>query len=135
MGEQLSLTVIDRIKDRVHAVVAAYRKRLRGCRHIDVRIEVSEAKGGYAQNGTAKESYEDAELSMGIRVHAGEGMIAPGYFGRLLGSTDVRQLEVVLGDGIDHAYRRTWADLDLPASRLPRAAQGGRRWLIGCQRS
>jgi TldD protein len=135
MGEQLSLTVIDCIKGRVHAFVAAYRKRLKGCRYIDVRVEVSETKGGYAQNGTAKDSYEDAELSMGIRVHAGEGMIALGYFGHLLGSTDVRPLEVVLGDGIDHAYRRAWANLDLPASRLPRAAQGGRRWLIGCQRS
>jgi TldD protein len=110
MSEHLALTVIDRIKDHVHAMVVDYRKRLKGCHYIDVRLEVSEARGGYAQNGTAKESYEDAELSMGIRVHAGESMSAPGYFGRMLGSTDLQQLEAVLGDGIDHAYRRAWAN-------------------------
>jgi TldD protein len=110
MSERFSLTVIDRLKDRVHAFIANYRKRLQGCHYIDVRLEVSEAKGGYAQNGAAKESYGDAELSMGIRVHAGESMIAPGYFGRVLGSTDVQRLEAVLGDGIDHAYRRAWAN-------------------------
>jgi PmbA protein len=54
--------VIDQIKDGVHAFVTDYRKRLRGCQYIDVRIEVSESKGAYAQNGTAKESYEDAEI-------------------------------------------------------------------------
>lgn len=110
MSERLSIAVIDRIKDRVHAFVTEYRKRLKGCHYLDVRIEVSEAKGAYAQNGTAKESLEDAELSMGIRVHAGESMIAPGYFGRGLGSTDVQQLEAVLSEGIDHAYRRAWAN-------------------------
>jgi TldD protein len=110
MSERLSITVVDRIKDRLHAFVIDYRRRLKGCHYLDVRLEVSESKGAYAQNGTAKESSEDGELSMGIRVHAGESMIAPGYFGRVLGSADVQQLEAVLSDGIDHAYRRAWAN-------------------------
>ena len=54
MSELLSLTVIDRIKDRVHAFIADYRKRLKGCHYIDVRREISEANGGYAHNSTAK---------------------------------------------------------------------------------
>lgn len=110
MSESISIAVIDRIKDRVHALVTDYRKRLKGCHYIDVRIEVSESKGGYAQNGTAKESLEDAEISMGIRVHAGETMTAPGYYGRVLGRTDLQHLERVVGEGIDHAYRRAWAN-------------------------
>jgi TldD protein len=110
MTERLSIAVIDRLKDRVHAFITDYRKRLKGCYDLDIRLEVSESKGAYAQNGTAKESSEDAELSMGIRVHAGEGMIAPGYFGRVPGSADLPQLEAVLSDGIDHAYRRAWAN-------------------------
>jgi hypothetical protein len=52
MSESLSLTVIARIKDRVHAFVADYRKRLKGCHYI-VRCIISEAKGGYAHHSTA----------------------------------------------------------------------------------
>ena len=37
-----------------------------GCHLIDVRINHNEAKGGYAQSGTAEERDEDAELCMGI---------------------------------------------------------------------
>jgi hypothetical protein len=55
MSEHLSLTVIDYFNDRVHVFVADYRKRLKGCHSIDLCADVSEAKGGYAQNGTAKE--------------------------------------------------------------------------------
>jgi hypothetical protein len=82
MSEPLTIAAIDRIKGRVHAFIADHRKRMKGCHCLDVRIEASESKGGYAQDGTAKESLEDAEPSMGIRVHAGKSMIAPGYFGK-----------------------------------------------------
>ena len=51
MSEPLSLTVIDHAKDRVHAF--DHRKRPKSCHHSDVRIELREAKGGYARNGTA----------------------------------------------------------------------------------
>jgi hypothetical protein len=44
MSEPLSLAVIDRIKDRIDTFVADSRKRLKGCRYIDVRIEIREAK-------------------------------------------------------------------------------------------
>ena len=85
MIESLSLTVIDRIKDRVHAFVADYRKRLKGCHYIDVRREISEAKGGYgyAHNRTAtwKPAMRDAPSSIVTprfwrRCGGGRGMIA-----------------------------------------------------------
>ncbi len=110
MSEQISLDVIDRIKDRVHAFLIDHRKRLKGCQYIDIRVEVSESKGAYAQNGSAKESQEDAEISMGIRVLAGESMIAPGHYGCVLGSVDLQNLEKMVGEGIGHAYRRAWAN-------------------------
>jgi len=110
MSEPISLAVIDRIKDRVHTLVTESRTRLKGCQYIDVRIEVSESKGAYAQHGTPKESQEDAEISMGVRVHAGESMIAPGHYGRVLGSTDLQNLEGIVSEGIERAYRRAWAN-------------------------
>jgi predicted Zn-dependent protease len=110
MSDGFSFAVVDRIKERVHAFVADNRNHLKGCHDLDVRLEVSEAKGACVQNGTAKQSYDDAELSIGIRVHAGESMIAPGYFRRELGSTDVQQPETLLGDGIELAHRLAWAN-------------------------
>jgi hypothetical protein len=83
MSEPLSLTVIDRIKDRVHAFVADYRKHLKGCHYIDVHREISEAKGGYTPNNTAewKPAMRDAPAlsqppGFGRRCGGGRGMIA-----------------------------------------------------------
>jgi hypothetical protein len=82
MSESLSLTVIARIKDRVHAFVADYRKHLKG-RHIDVRRESSEAKGDYAHYSTATGNRlcrTHLALSrppgVGRRCGGGRGMIA-----------------------------------------------------------
>jgi hypothetical protein len=72
MSEHLSLTVIGHLNDRVHAFVADCRTRLKGCHYVDVRVDCNEGKGGYAQDGTAEERDEDADLSKGIRVRAGE---------------------------------------------------------------
>ena len=54
MSEHLSLTVLGYLNNRVHVFVADYQKRLKGCHSIDLCADVSEAKGSYAQNGTAK---------------------------------------------------------------------------------
>ncbi len=49
MRELLTCTLIERIKDRVHAIVVDYRQRRNGCHYIDVRLDVSAARGGYAK--------------------------------------------------------------------------------------
>jgi hypothetical protein len=83
MSESLSLTVIARIKDRVHAFVADYRKHLKGRHYIDVRRVISEAKGGYTHNSTAtwKPAMRGATgiiaaPGFGRRCGGGRGMIA-----------------------------------------------------------
>ena len=63
MGEPLSLTVIGRLKDRIHAFVANYQKRSMGYHYSDARIEISEGQSGYAQNGAAKERDADAAIA------------------------------------------------------------------------
>jgi hypothetical protein len=66
MRKHLSLTGIGHLNDSVHVVVADLRTRLRGCHLIDVRINHNEAKGGYAQSGTAEGRDGDAEICMDI---------------------------------------------------------------------
>ena len=88
MSEHLGLTVIGHLNDRVRVFVADCRKRPKGCHYIDVRVGCHEAKGGYAQDSTAKEGDEDAELTVGICVRAGESMRAPGYLVYVPDSTD-----------------------------------------------
>jgi hypothetical protein len=109
MREHLCIAVIGRIKDRTHASVGDYCERVQRCHDLDMCLEVGNAQGTHAQNATAEARSEEAEFAMGIGVHAGESVIAPGYFGRGLGSTDVQQLEAVLSDGSDPASRRAWA--------------------------
>ena len=81
-------------------------------RYADVRLEAIEGKYAAAENGDSKGAGEDAILGFGVRVLAGDGMAAPGYFGRGLGEADIPQLERILDEGLDAAYRRAMANAD-----------------------
>ena len=69
-----------------------------------------------AENGASKFSGEDYGFSFGVRVLAGERMVAPGYFGRSLGAADLDSLEKILREGIEKAYRRAMANGELKAT-------------------
>ena len=107
--EHLCIAVIGRIEDRMRISVRDYCERVQRCRDLGMCLEVGDAQGAYARNGTAKARSEDAEFAVGIGVHAGESVIAPGYSGPGLGSTDEQQLEAALSDASDHVSRRAWA--------------------------
>src|SRR5262249_5574485 len=75
--------------------------------------EVREGKYAASENGASKSSGDDYGFAFGIRVLAGDRMVAPGYFGRGLGAADVVNLEQILKDALLAAYRRAMANADL----------------------
>jgi TldD protein len=107
--QKVSIDVIPEIRDAVFDLVMKYAKSKRFCRYADVRIEISEGKGAVAENGMDKASGEDYGFAFGVRVLAGEHLAAPGYFGELIGSSDLPRLNERLREGLDHAYDRAVA--------------------------
>ena len=85
------------------------------CRYADLRIEVTEEKHAGAENGTSKYAGEDSQFACGIRVLAGDGAVAPGYFGQMLGKPDLPRLAQTLASGLKHASRMG----SRPAARAP----------------
>src|SRR3989442_15257706 len=98
----LIATVTPLVEERVHE--AAW--RLPHLRYADLRLEVTEAKGAGAENGTPKFSGDDQTLALGVRVLAGDRMSAPGYVGLTLGVADVPNLARIVGEALEQAYRR-----------------------------
>src|SRR5262249_61990511 len=90
------------IEERVHSAA----RRLPHLKYADLRLEVTEAKGAGAENGTPKFSGDDQTLAIGIRVLAGDRMSAPGYVGLTLGGADVPNLARIVGEALEQAYRR-----------------------------
>ena len=90
-------------------------KRLPGLRYCDVRIQVKEEKGAVAENGNEKMSAEDYAFDFGVRVIAGGRTSAPGYYGRVLGATDMDRIGEVVRDGIRQAHHRARASARMKA--------------------
>ncbi|MFQ5880620.1 MAG: TldD/PmbA family protein, partial [Dehalococcoidia bacterium] len=107
---KVTIDAIADIRSAVHDLIRRYPRSLRYCRYADLRIEASQGKAAVAENGMDKHSAEDYGFSFGVRVIAGEGVAAPGYFGQTLGSADLPKLSRLLRAGIDHAYRRALAN-------------------------
>jgi len=103
----LSVELLDRKRDTIYNILQESRT-LPDFKYGDVRVEVVETRMGMAQNGQPKLSIEDQRLSIGIRVIAGDGVTAPGYYGFRLGSG--RLLTRSLREGLKHAYVRAIAN-------------------------
>jgi len=73
MSERPSLTVITHLNAWVSILVADYRKRPKGCHHIDVRVDCHEVRRGNAPRLPATKKAENAELFKRIAVQAGGG--------------------------------------------------------------
>jgi TldD protein len=107
---------VDQVKPLVHEVMVSHARALPHLRYADVRLDVSEGKFASAENGSAKAAGDDYGFSFGIRVLAGDRMVAPGYFGRGLGGADLARLEQLLKEGLLAAYRRAMANAELKAA-------------------
>ncbi len=101
---------IDTIKHATAELTADAPSDYPFCRYADLRLEVIEEKQAGAENGAPKYSTEDRRLAVGIRVLAGDRVIAPGYFGQSLGTADLPHLAKKLAAGMTHAYERAVAN-------------------------
>jgi len=110
MTTSISTDLIERVAPMVRDLVTS-RSRTH-LRYADIRLEVIEGKYAAAENGDPKGAGEDATMGFGVRVLAGEAMAAPGYFGRGLGEADIPDLERVLAEGLEAAYRRAMANAE-----------------------
>lgn len=112
MGKRITIGIIDEIKEMIYSRVTEHAKGLRYLCYADIRIEADEGRWAVAENGSEKLSGSDYGFSFGVRVLAGEGCVAPGYFGQRLGSADLDQLKGRLEEGLEHAYRRALANAE-----------------------
>ena len=106
----ISTDLVEAIKKSAAEFTADAPSGYKFCRYADLRIEVIEEKQAGAENGAPKYSAEDSLLAVGIRVLAGDGVIAPGYFGQALGTADLPQFTKKLAAGMKHAYERAVAN-------------------------
>ncbi|MBI4588486.1 MAG: TldD/PmbA family protein [Candidatus Rokubacteria bacterium] len=116
MARKITTDLVDSIKEMVHHLATTHARSFAHLTYADLRIEVAEGKAAAAENGSSKFSTEDYGFAFGVRVLAGERMIAPGYFGRSLGAADLDQLEKLLKEGLEKAYRRAMANGELKAT-------------------
>ena len=108
-ASRVTVESLDRFRGNLQSLVAEKTKTLPNLRYCDLRIEVREEKGAVAENGTEKGSSEDYAFDFGVRVIAGGRTSSSGYFGRVLGATDLNRLENVVWDGIKQAHNRARA--------------------------
>jgi TldD protein len=88
------------------------RRRLPHLAYADLRLEVVEGRFAGAENGGSRASGADASCAAGVRVLAGDRTIAPGWIGIVIGDADVPNLETLLREAIQRAYRRAIANAD-----------------------
>src|SRR5712692_10601228 len=113
MPHGIGIELIDRITPLVEEVVTSPARTLVHLRYADIRVDVSAGKWAAAENGASKDSGDDYGSAFGVRVLAGDRMVAPGYFGQGMGAADLRHLERLLKDGLLAAYRRATANAEL----------------------
>jgi len=113
MPTAINTDLIERVTPLVRDLVASRARP--HLRYADIRLEIVEGKYAAAENGDAKGAGEDATMGFGVRVLAGDATVAPGYFGRGLGAADLPDLERVLADGLEAAYRRALANAEWKA--------------------
>jgi len=112
---KISVELIDTVRPLVQERVREAARRLPHLRYADLRLEVTEAKGAGAENGTPKFSGDDYSFTLGVRVLAGDRMIAPGYAGLSLGAADVPNLARIISEALERAYRRAMVNGEMKA--------------------
>ncbi len=102
----ITTDLVETLKGVVTERIAEASSRHKFCRYADLRIEITEEKRAGAENGDQKFSSEDCRFAFSVRVLAGDGAVAPGYFGQTLGKADLASLPSRLATGVKHAYER-----------------------------
>ncbi|HYB44204.1 MAG TPA: TldD/PmbA family protein, partial [Candidatus Methylomirabilis sp.] len=115
MPQRIEVDLIDRVQPLVRELVASRARGLAHLSHADIRVAVTEGRFASAENGAPRASGENSAFAFGIRVLAGHRAIAPGYFGRVLGTADIDRLADRLGQGLLAAHRRAVASAEMKA--------------------
>jgi len=112
---RVSVDLIDSVTPMIETRVREAVRRLPHLRYADIRLEITEAKGAGSENGTPKFSGDDYGFSLGARVLAGDRMIAPGYVGQTLGTADLAELDRIVREALERAYRRAMVNGEMKA--------------------
>ena len=104
--QAFTIAALDSIKDMSLSLMANFTAKRPFTHYADIRIELSEERGAFCENGESKYSGMDYGFSFGVRVLAGNGSISPGYFGLTLGKEALHRFESILEAGLNHAYER-----------------------------
>lgn len=115
IASRIKIAFIDTLKETVIKVIQQAGS-LQNCRYADIRVGINEMKHANAEDGKAKGAGEDASISFGIRVLAGE-MSAWGFYGQELGEAEStpKSIHKILMLGIHKAYTRAIANANKKA--------------------
>ncbi|HTO12384.1 MAG TPA: TldD/PmbA family protein [Candidatus Binatia bacterium] len=116
MARTITVELIDRVKGDVRDLLRDAARRLPHLGYADCRLEVIEGKFATAENGESKSSGDDYGFAAGVRVLAGDRMIAPGWVGLALGTADVDELPARLREALERAYRRALVNAEMKAA-------------------
>jgi hypothetical protein len=97
----VGVDTLDALRPNLRALIDERARALPDLRYCDLRIEVREEKGAVAENGAAKAGGEDYSLDFGVRAISGDHAAAAGYYGKVLGQSDARNIEAVVWAGVD----------------------------------
>jgi TldD protein len=108
--KQITTEVIETVKPFAVDMMLNLSQRYKHCLYADLRLEIVEEKRAGAENGTPKFTREESRLAFGVRVLAGDQMVAPGYFGQILGRGDLKDFPATISRGVKHAHERAIAN-------------------------
>src|SRR3972149_291885 len=107
------IKLIDNLGDLKHQIsefFTSYARSLSDCQYADIRIEMSDTRWASAEDGKPKSAGRDEGGSFGIRVIAGGGKKAPGYYGSIFSIKDLHRINDLIKDGLNHAHARATAN-------------------------
>jgi TldD protein len=116
MSRRITVDLIDDVKSTVRDLLRDAARRLPHLAYADARLEVTEGKSAAAENGESRFSGDDYGFTAGVRVLAGDRMVAPGWVGLTLGTADLDDLPRRLGEALERAYRRAMLNGELKAT-------------------
>jgi len=108
----ITVELIDRAAGTLPDLLRDARRRLPHLAYADVRLAVVEGRTAAAENGSSRSSGADASCAAGVRVLAGDRMVAPGWIGIVVGAADLPDLERRLAEALERAYRRAMANAE-----------------------
>jgi TldD protein len=115
MTARIEVAALDGIKPNAREILREAARRLPHLHHADVRLEVCESRSASAENGAGRSSGDEATLTLGVRVLAGDRAVAPGYVGLGLGAGELADLPRVIREAVEQAYRRAAVNGEMKA--------------------